>query len=33
MFQLSGLANRLEPMLEQVQREYRGRVPAGYPMI
>lgn len=32
-FQLSGLANRFEPMLEQVQREYRRRVPAGYPTI
>ena len=32
-FQLSGLANRFEPMLEAVQREYRGRVPRGYPTI
>jgi len=32
-FQLAGLANRFEPMLEQVKRDYRGRVPVGYPMI
>ena len=32
-FQLAGLANRFEPMLEQVQAEYRDRVPAGYPTI
>ncbi len=32
-FQLSGLANRFEPMLEQAQQDYRGRVPAGYPTI
>jgi hypothetical protein len=32
-FQLSGLANRFEPMLEQVKQDYQGRVPAGYPTI
>lgn len=32
-YQLSGLANRFEPMLEQVQNDYRGRVPDGYPTI
>ncbi|HET9660402.1 MAG TPA: hypothetical protein VFP05_08720 [Thermomicrobiales bacterium] len=32
-FQLSGLANRFEPMLEQAQRDYQDRVPAGYPTI
>lgn len=32
-FQLSGLANRFEPMLESVQREYARRVPPGYPSI
>lgn len=32
-FQLAGVANRFEPMLEQVQQDYKGRVPAGYPTI
>jgi hypothetical protein len=32
-FQLSGLAFRFEPMLEQVQQDYRDRVPEGYPTI
>ncbi len=32
-FQLAGLANRFEPMLEQVRDDYQGRVPAGYPTI
>lgn len=32
-FQLSGIANRIEPMLEQVQQDYQHRVPAGYPTI
>ncbi|MCA9860754.1 MAG: hypothetical protein KC438_13580, partial [Thermomicrobiales bacterium] len=33
LFQLSGLANRFEPMLEQTMRDYAGRVPEGYPNI
>jgi hypothetical protein len=32
-FQLAGLANRFEPMLEQVKDDYQGRVPDGYPTI
>jgi hypothetical protein len=32
-FQLAGIANRFEPMLEQVKRDYEDRVPAGYPTI
>ena len=32
-FQLAGIANRFEPMLEQVQADYRDRVPQGYPTI
>ncbi len=32
-FQLSSLANRIEPMLEQVKRDYTRRVPIGYPTI
>ena len=32
-FQLAGIANRFEPMLEQVQADYKNRVPRGYPTI
>lgn len=32
-YQLAGIANRFEPMLEQVQNDYRDRVPNGYPTI
>lgn len=32
-FQLAGVANRFEPMLDQVQQDYEGRVPRGYPTI
>jgi hypothetical protein len=31
--QLQGLRDRVLPMLEQVAREYQGRVPGGYPTI
>ncbi len=31
--QLQGLRDRVLPMLEQVAREYQGRVPDGYPAI
>lgn len=32
-YQLAGVANRLEPMLDQVEHDYEGRVPRGYPAI
>ncbi len=32
-FQLAGIATRFEPMLEQVQMDYKDRVPPGYPTI
>ena len=32
-YQLAGIGNRLEPMLEQVQGDYKDRVPLGYPTI
>jgi hypothetical protein len=32
-FQLAGIANRFEPMLEQVEADYKDRVPQGYPTI
>lgn len=32
-FQLAGIANRFGPMLEQVQADYKDRVPPGYPTI
>lgn len=31
--QLADIARRFEPMLEQAQRDYRTRVPEGYPTI